>query len=147
MEKRILIIDNDRASVEPLKAELEREGYLVSLVEEGETELSQIVKLRPDAVVYKAAPPDNTGLELLTAIRADPAIRETPILVHGIYENTDEMTTSYWEAGVDAYIPNSSAEEITVFINRIFDNASEWQIAWEAQNVQQVQNLSEGDET
>ena len=148
MEKRILIIDNDRTSVAPLQAELEREGYRVSLMEEGETELSQIVKSRPDAVVYKAAPPDNTGLELLASIRADLALRETPVLVHGACKNVDEMTMRYWEAGIDVYWPNSSMAEVTYFINLIFENESEWQIAWKAQNVQTVweaQNLPEGE--
>ena len=140
MEKRILIIDNDRASVAPLQAELEREGYRVSLIEAGETELGQIVKSRPDAVVYKAAPPDNTGLELLAAIRADagihadPALRQTPVLVYGTYANTDEMTSQYWHAGVDVYCPNSSAAVVTSFVKRIFDGASA-QSAWEAQNL------------
>ena len=126
MEKRILIIDNDRASVEPLKAELEREGYLVSLVEEGETELSQIAKLRPDAIIFEVALPDQDGFELITAVRVNPTLREMLVFVHTVCENIEyEVSLSYWKAGVDAYMPNGSATEIACWMNRAFEAQNE----------------------
>ncbi len=126
MQKRILIIDNDRASVEPLKAELEREGYRVSLVEAGETELSQIVKLRPDAIILEAMSPGHDGIELIAAVRADPTLRKTLLFVHTICENSEyEAVMRYWKAGVDACMPNGSATEITCWMNRAFEAQNE----------------------
>ena len=51
MEKRILIIDNDRTSVALLQAKLAGQCYLVMVIEDGETGLRYLEKEPPDLLI------------------------------------------------------------------------------------------------
>ena len=131
MEKRILIIDNDRATVAPLKAEMERQGYFVMVVEDGETGLRQIAESMPDLLIVEVDLPDIDGFEIVKTIRTNEQIQELalryglPIIMLSTRQD-DETVFRYFNSGADCYlIKPVILIEIMSFIKRIFQVQTE----------------------
>jgi CheY-like chemotaxis protein len=79
--RTILLVDDDAFSTRILKTLLERTGrYVVSLENESTHALDAAVRLRPDLVLMDVVMPGVDGRTLAYQMRADPLIKETPIV-------------------------------------------------------------------
>jgi DNA-binding response OmpR family regulator len=81
MSKQVLIVDDEPNIVISLEFLLKREGYAVSVARDGQAGLDAIRASRPDLVVLDVMMPRLDGFAVLEAVRADPEIRETRILM------------------------------------------------------------------
>lgn len=81
MSKTILIADDEPNIVISLEFLLKREGYRVLVVRDGEEALQIIREHRPDLVLLDVMMPRLSGHEVCEAVRADPAIHDTRILM------------------------------------------------------------------
>ena len=81
MSKTILIADDEPNIVISLEFLLKREGYRVLVVRDGEEALQVIREHRPDLVLLDVMMPRLSGHEVCEAVRADPAIHDTRILM------------------------------------------------------------------
>ena len=79
--KTILIVDDERDVTDVVAATLEDEGYRVLTAHNGLDGLKCLSNAQPDMVICDFMMPLMTGLELAEAIRADGALRHTPILL------------------------------------------------------------------
>lgn len=79
LAKQVLIVEDEKNIAEALSFLLEREGYAVTHVADGESGLAQMRLERPDAVLLDVMLPGRSGFEVLRAIRTDPALSETPV--------------------------------------------------------------------
>src|SRR5205085_10311307 len=77
---RILIADNEPANIEVLRLLLDHWGYDVLAAPSGRAALELARRERPDVIISDLHMPDGDGLELLETARADPRLRETPII-------------------------------------------------------------------
>jgi two-component system response regulator MprA len=66
---RVLVVDDDRAVREALRRTLALGGYEVSLADDGETALEQVLQAVPDAVVLDVGLPGIDGLEVCRRVR------------------------------------------------------------------------------
>ena len=74
------------------------------LVADGESALAATRELRPDAVVTDVMMPGIDGFGLVAAIRAEPALAATPILMLSARAGTEAVDEGY-AGGADDYLP------------------------------------------
>ncbi|MFH0962908.1 MAG: response regulator [Planctomycetota bacterium] len=87
--KRILVIDDEPDAVKGTAAVLEAGGYAVASARDGEAGLAAARKLQPDLILLDVQMPGKNGFEVFTELRADPALRNVPVVfVTGIGEKT-----------------------------------------------------------
>jgi DNA-binding response OmpR family regulator len=103
MTKRVLIIDDEPNIVISLEFLLKRAGLEVRVARDGEAGLSKLRELRPDLVVLDVMMSKLDGFEVLKALRADPAIADTRVLM--LTAKTREAEQQRGLAlGADAYM-------------------------------------------
>jgi len=122
MEKRILIIDNDRTSVALLQAKLAGQCYLVMVIEDGETGLRYLEKEPPDLLILGIEAPGMCGADVLKAIRANEATRELAVVVY-TYIESDEAVFRYWRYNpACTFTKPGDPAELAGTVNRIFQS-------------------------
>lgn len=77
----ILVVEDERAVAETLKAILEDEGYQVIVATNGRDALATLIEERPELVVSDLMMPLMNGQALHQAMQADEQLRSIPFLV------------------------------------------------------------------
>ena len=78
---RALLVEDDVAVRETVRQSLEREGWSVTLAENGRVGLEQLRRERPDVIVLDLMMPEMDGFEFLVALRAQAEWRQLPVVV------------------------------------------------------------------
>jgi DNA-binding response OmpR family regulator len=107
--KRVLVIEDDPSIAIGLRINLESEGYVVELAEDGETGLDLARTTDPDLIVLDVMLPKRNGLEVLHDLRAEG--RTMPIII--LSAKAGEMDkVAGLELGAEDYVakPFSLAE-------------------------------------
>jgi len=115
--KHIFVVDDEKNIREIIKKFLQKEGYQVTLFENGEQVLQEVRRLNPDLLVIDIMMPGTNGLELCKQIRK---ISEIPIIfVTARDEEFDRILGL--ELGADDYLTKPfSPRELVVRIKNIF---------------------------
>jgi DNA-binding response OmpR family regulator len=100
---RILIVEDEPHIVLSLEFLLGREGYETTSAADGEEGLTLVKRLRPDAVLLDVMMPKRNGYEVCQAIRADPDIRATPVIMLSAKGQEVEILKGL-ELGASAYV-------------------------------------------
>ncbi|MGN6456262.1 MAG: response regulator, partial [Achromobacter mucicolens] len=79
--KKILLVDDQPTLVALMSEFLSSEGYDVTTHTDGLTALQQMIALRPDLVITDLSMPGMDGGALLTAMRENSYLHDTPVLV------------------------------------------------------------------
>ena len=103
MSKRVLIVDDEPNIVISLEFLMKREGFEVSVARDGSEALERIRGERPDLVVLDVMMPKLNGFEVCQAVRADPALAQTRIVMLTAKGREAEMNKGL-ALGADAYI-------------------------------------------
>ncbi len=90
----VLVIDDDAAQRDLLMRFLEREGFAVRVAADGRTGMELARSLRPRAILLDVMMPQMDGWSVLSAIKADPDIEHTPVV----------MVTFVNEPGMSEYL-------------------------------------------
>jgi len=77
--KRVLVVEDDPSIAIGLRINLESEGYVVEVAEDGERALELVRSLTPDLIVLDVMLPKKNGLEVLHDLRAEG--RTMPIII------------------------------------------------------------------
>ncbi len=107
--KRVLVVEDDPSIAIGLRINLESEGYVVYLAEDGESGLDMARTLDPDLIVLDLMLPKRNGLEVLHDLRAEG--RTMPIII--LSAKAGEMDkVAGLELGAEDYVakPFSLAE-------------------------------------
>jgi two-component system chemotaxis response regulator CheY len=103
---KILVVDDFstmRRIVRNLLVELGFSNTLIHEAEDGDNALAMLRTQPFDMVVTDWNMPNMTGIELLRAIRAEPALKALPVLMVTA-ENNREQIISAAQAGVNGYV-------------------------------------------
>lgn len=101
--RTIAVIDDEPGIVQIARDYLERSGFRVVAAGDGSSALRVIRAEQPSLVVLDLMLPEIDGLDVLRALRADPATRALPvILLTARVEETDRLIGL--ELGADDYI-------------------------------------------
>ncbi len=113
---KILVIEDERALVEVLSYNLEREGFEVLVAHDGQDGLRQAQVRLPDLVVLDLMLPLKGGLEVCRELRMGARTREIPIvMVTAKAEETDQLVG--FATGADDYV--TKPYSIKVLVQRI----------------------------
>ncbi|MHB8636923.1 MAG: hybrid sensor histidine kinase/response regulator [Fimbriimonadaceae bacterium] len=77
----VLVIDDDPVQRDLMSRFLTKEGYGVHTADGGETGLRLARQLLPVAITLDVMMPDMDGWTVLSALKADPALREIPVIM------------------------------------------------------------------
>jgi DNA-binding response OmpR family regulator len=103
MADLVLVIEDEKEIRDLVRYNLERAGFRVNAVAEGEEGLQRLFASRPDAVVLDLMLPGRSGLEVLREVRNEPATRDLPVLV--LTARSAEMDKLLgFEHGADDYL-------------------------------------------
>ncbi len=78
---RILIVEDDPATVELMEAQLHGEGYSVDSVRDGEEALQRVSQARPDLVLLDIMLPKKSGFEVCKEIKSGEETRAIPVIM------------------------------------------------------------------
>lgn len=81
MSKKVLVIDDDAATLKLLQAFLSAKDLEVHTAEDGLDALERIKKMTPDVIVLDVMMPKMDGYGFLREIRKDSKFRLTPVVV------------------------------------------------------------------
>jgi GAF domain-containing protein/CheY-like chemotaxis protein len=82
----ILVVDDDTTARELVARHLERAGFAVVAARGGQEGLRLVRELRPAAVTLDIMMPDLDGWTVLAAIKGDPALASTPVVLMSIVD-------------------------------------------------------------
>ena len=100
MSERILVVDDEKALLESLVYNLERQGYLVDSAADGHTALESARKNHPDLILLDIMLPGMDGFEVARTLRQESNI---PILM--LTARDDEIDRAVrLEVGADDYM-------------------------------------------
>jgi signal transduction histidine kinase/CheY-like chemotaxis protein len=104
LSRQLVLIADDNAD---MRAHLDRvlsPYWETALVADGESALAATRSLRPDAIVTDVMMPGLDGFGLVAAIRADPALAATPILMLSARAGAEAVNEGF-ASGADDYLP------------------------------------------
>lgn len=103
-QKRILIVDDDRAILELLRFTLEKADYAVIVTADGRSAIDHYRNDKPDLAIIDLAMPGIDGYEVIQEIRkAEEQDSRLPIIVLTAHDQP-VMRDYAQEIGADAYI-------------------------------------------
>ena len=80
-QEKILVIEDEPDIGELIQYNLAREGYWVSVIDDGEEGLDRILRDSPDLVLLDLMLPGTDGLELCRRLKEDPLTRAVPVIM------------------------------------------------------------------
>jgi two-component system phosphate regulon response regulator PhoB len=102
-QRRILLVEDERAIREMVSFNLGRAGYDVAPVSDAREARASIADRRPDLVLMDWMLPDVSGLELTRQLKRDPDTKEIPIIMLTARAEEDDRVTGL-DGGADDYI-------------------------------------------
>jgi PAS domain S-box-containing protein len=83
----VLVIEDDPATRDLLKRFLNKDGFRVQTVSEGEEGLRLARELQPDVITLDVMMPGRDGWAVLTELKADPALADIPVVMLTFVDN------------------------------------------------------------
>jgi len=97
----ILIVDDTPANLQLLAGMLRERGYKVRPAPGGETALRAAAASPPDLVLLDITMPGMDGYEVCRRLKADPRLRDIPVLFISALTETDDKVRAFQAGGVD----------------------------------------------
>jgi len=101
--RRILVADDEPNIVLSLTFLMERAGYEVEVVDNGEDAVTQAIESTPDLLLLDVMLPRLSGFEVCQKLRAHPACRALPIIMLTAKGRDSEISKGL-ALGASAYI-------------------------------------------
>ena len=115
----ILVADDDEILVELVSSQLEFEGHIISVAEDGEAALSAAAQEAPDLVILDSMMPRKTGPEVLRSLRNAEKTRDLPVLMLTARKGEDDVVSGL-RAGADDYMTKPfSPQELSVRTSKL----------------------------
>lgn len=111
MGKKVIVIEDERNIIEAISFILSRDGWDVATHSNGHDAIDAVRARKPDLVILDVMLPGKSGFDILTEIRGDTELGETPVLMLTARgQNKDREMAE--RAGASAYMtkPFSNAE-------------------------------------
>jgi DNA-binding response OmpR family regulator len=84
--RRILVIEDDRATAQLIHSQLSSAGYQVTLCEEPQKAVEIAAQLRPNAITLDIVMKPKNGWEILIQLKRDPRTAQIPLIVVSIVD-------------------------------------------------------------
>jgi DNA-binding response OmpR family regulator len=122
MNRRILVVDDDRKTAELIRLYLERDGYQALLAHDGRQALELARQKRPDLIVLDLMLPTVDGLDICRILRAES---RTPIIMLTARTTEDDKLLGL-DLGADDYVTKPfSPRELLARVRAVLRRAGE----------------------
>ena len=103
MADLVMVIEDEKEIRDLVRYNLERAGFRVAAIADGEEGIRRVFAARPDALVLDLMLPGRSGLEVLRELRDEPMTRDLPVVV--LTARAAEMDKLLgFEHGADDYL-------------------------------------------
>jgi DNA-binding response OmpR family regulator len=100
---RVLIADDNQQNAELLEAHLDGTGYETRIATNGDETVRLAKEWRPDVVLLDVMMPKLSGFEVCQQLRADPATRQTGVLMVTALDQPTDIERAV-EVGTDDFV-------------------------------------------
>ena len=104
MEKKILIIEDDKFLRELIAQKLLKEGYDIAEAVDGEKGIKAVKEEKPDLILLDLILPGVDGFEVLTQIKKDPVLAEIPVIILSNLGQKDDIERGLKIGAIDYLI-------------------------------------------
>ena len=101
MAKKVLLVEDSPTDASIVKSLLD--GIDVEVATTGRAGIDRAKQTKPDLILLDLMLPDISGYEVCSAIRNDPALSETLVIILSIKDEVSDITAAF-KAGADDYI-------------------------------------------
>ena len=109
-EIEILIVEDSPTQAERLRRLLQSKSYIARVAANGQLALAAIRERKPHLVLSDIVMPEMNGYDLCRAIKADPELRDTPVILVTSLNDPKDIIRGI-ECGADNFIRKPYAEE------------------------------------
>jgi len=102
-QSHILVVDDNETNRDVLGRRLEREGYRVSSAENGRCALEMVRAISYDLVLLDIMMPEIDGYQVLSQMKADPALCDIPVIMISALDQIDSVVRCI-ETGAEDYL-------------------------------------------
>jgi CheY-like chemotaxis protein len=122
----VLVVDDDRASLELMRVELEQLGAAVTTTQDPVDGLRRAVAHHFDLIITDLVMPDVDGFTLVTSLNDDPATRATPVLLVTAHDLSGSDRSSL-DGKVIGVLPKGTGvhEELRDYLDRVSGRLTE----------------------
>lgn len=120
VKKYILIAEDNHAYGSVYKRKLEREGFEVTVVEDGEAALAAIKKRHPDLLILDLLMPKKDGFAVLAKLKGSRTTRVIPVLVATNLSQDNDMEKAM-NAGAVGYFVKGSVS-VSEMVDKVKQN-------------------------
>jgi len=103
-QKRIMIVDDEKQSLEMMQTMLSGEGYELIPVSNATEVGLKAVQLTPDLILLDFLMPEINGFDVCRALRANELTRSIPIMAVTCLSKEEDIERIF-ECGADEYLP------------------------------------------
>src|SRR5690348_11684289 len=89
MGQKVLVFESDATFAGELRAELQKLGCNVQVVDDGNTGLQQATSARPDLILLSIELPRMNGFSVCNKLKKDPSLKDVPLIIMSS-ESSDE---------------------------------------------------------
>ena len=124
----IVVMEDDAGTRKLVCSVLQKDGHEVADAEDGAAGLEMVFELRPDLVISDVQMPKVNGFEMLEAVRKNPAVASTPVILLTSLQERAHMRIGM-NTGADDYItkpfrPAELREAVAAQLNKLLMQAS-----------------------
>ena len=124
MAKHVLVVDDDPLIGQFLVDVLDGKGFTVTVARNGKEGLEAARQQRPDLILLDVMMPELNGFQVCEALRRDPALEATPVVMLTAMEN-QKLNELAFEAGAEVCMTKPfQPDRLINIINLAIDNAA-----------------------
>jgi len=113
----IMIVDDTPANLRLLQEILQEKGHRVVVFPRGALALKAAARKPPDLILLDIQMPDMDGYEVCRRFKADPGLRDVPVLFLSALSETMDKVRAFELGGVDYVTKPFQPEEIQARVN------------------------------
>ncbi len=122
--KKILVVDDEKTTVDYLKTLIESAGHECRSAENGEDALLQAETWRPDLVFMDVMLPEQDGFTLCARLKSNPKTKGIPVVVESALTDSASIQSAY-QSGASDYLPKPfDRESLQRKLDRLLNVAS-----------------------
>lgn len=108
MNKKILIVEDDRPELNVLVDKFSQEGFLVSTAENGKKGLERALADHPDMILLDIVMPEMDGITMLNELRKDAWGKDVPVVILTNLNPDDEIVRQKGPLGFAYFLVKSN---------------------------------------
>lgn len=112
-KSHILVVDDETDIAQLIRYNLEKEGFLVSVLHSGDGVLPFLLKNKMDLVVLDLMLPGINGLDLCRAIKSDADLKTIPVILLTAKAQEGDVVAGF-EMGADDYVTKPFSVKVLV---------------------------------